>query len=88
MKEQQSNWNTTKVRFVKLLASVGCLAVLAQGCAVGPNYKRPAIDSPTNFRNASAAASTNSLADLHIIVLSDFIEEARAEGMELREQER
>jgi outer membrane protein, multidrug efflux system len=33
------------------------------GCAVGPNYHRPAIDAPANFRG-DAGASTNSFADL------------------------
>lgn len=34
------------------------------GCAVGPNYKRPAVNSPGNFRSAPSEATTNSLADL------------------------
>ena len=42
---------------------VECL-LLFSGCAVGPNYKRPAVDSPTVFRNAPTAAATNSIADL------------------------
>ncbi len=37
------------------------LAVMLTGCAVGPNYKRPAIDTPQSYRGAStetpAAAS-------------------------------
>src|SRR5437867_9525019 len=47
-----------------MLASVGAAALLLPGCAVGPNYKRPAINSPTHFRNASTEASTNTVADL------------------------
>jgi multidrug efflux system outer membrane protein len=43
--------------------AIGCL-VLFFGCAVGPNYKRPAVDSPGTFRNASSQVNTNSLADL------------------------
>jgi multidrug efflux system outer membrane protein len=43
------------------------LAALA-GCAVGPDYKRPVVDSPGAFRRAasdtSAPSSTNSFADL------------------------
>src|SRR5436190_1006663 len=40
------------------------LALLA-GCAVGPNFKRPAINSPDTFRAATPIpASTNSLGDL------------------------
>src|SRR5262245_43856540 len=62
MKDAQSNWTAAKE--IKLLASVGCLACLAQGCAVGPNYQRPVLNSPAVFRNAAAEASTNSLADL------------------------
>jgi multidrug efflux system outer membrane protein len=38
------------------------------GCAVGPNYQRPAVDTPAVFRTAASdsgdLASTNSLADL------------------------
>ncbi len=34
------------------------------GCAVGPNYKRPALETPGNFRGAPVLASTNSFADL------------------------
>src|SRR5216117_1019639 len=33
------------------------------GCAIGPNYKRPAIDSPGNFRSASDTVSTESIAN-------------------------
>jgi multidrug efflux system outer membrane protein len=42
-----------------------CVAVLTViGCAVGPNYKRPAINAPVGFRDATSQLSTNSLADL------------------------
>jgi multidrug efflux system outer membrane protein len=34
------------------------------GCAVGPNYKRPEINTPPNFRGATNQVSTNSVADL------------------------
>ena len=53
-----------KTRFAVVLASVGGEALLLPGCAVGPNYKRPAINSPANLRNAPADPSTNTLADL------------------------
>jgi len=41
---------------------IGALALLG-GCAVGPNYKRPVVSTPENFRFA-ASQTTNSLADL------------------------
>ena len=37
--------------------------ILLGGCAVGPNYKRPAVHTPENFRFAGNQA-TNSLGDL------------------------
>jgi multidrug efflux system outer membrane protein len=37
--------------------------VLISGCAVGPNYKKPAVDTPPNFRFAPTQ-TTNSLGDL------------------------
>jgi multidrug efflux system outer membrane protein len=45
---------------------LGLVAALA-GCAVGPDYKRPAVDTPSGYRSASgtnAPARTNSFADL------------------------
>jgi hypothetical protein len=32
------------------------LALMLAGCAVGPNYKRPAVTSPKAFRGAPTAA--------------------------------
>jgi len=34
-------------------------ALSLAGCAVGPNYKRPAMNAPTGFRGATNAVSTN-----------------------------
>lgn len=49
--------------FFKL--SLLCVAILTlTGCAVGPNYKRPTVSAPTDFRGASNEVPTNSLADL------------------------
>jgi outer membrane protein, multidrug efflux system len=39
------------------------LALLLAGCAVGPNYKRPAANEPQNFRG-DTTGQTNSLGDL------------------------
>ncbi|HEY3855579.1 MAG TPA: efflux transporter outer membrane subunit [Verrucomicrobiae bacterium] len=49
------------IRSVPLL-SAGLIVLLLAGCAVGPTYKRPAVNSPTTFRNAGS--DTNSLGDL------------------------
>ena len=48
-----------------LLESLGVLIGLAilGGCAVGPNYKRPAVQAPENFRFTNSQ-TTNSLGDL------------------------
>jgi multidrug efflux system outer membrane protein len=40
------------------------LLVFLAGCAVGPNYKRPQVDTPTNFRGAEGQAQLASIADL------------------------
>ena len=43
-------------------------ACLIAGCAVGPDYQRPAVDAPAAYRTAAsdtnAPAGTNSFADL------------------------
>jgi multidrug efflux system outer membrane protein len=41
------------------MASLLGLALVLYGCAVGPNYKRPAVDTPQTFRGASADASAS-----------------------------
>lgn len=43
------------------LVSLALLVALA-GCAVGPNYKRPALNTPATFRAAASAPNTNDLA--------------------------
>jgi hypothetical protein len=45
--------------FLKL--SFWCVALTLAGCAVGPNYQRPAVNAPVGFRDASNQVSTNSL---------------------------
>ena len=40
------------------------LAVLVAGCAMGPNYKRPEVKSPAEFRGQAAPLDAKSLADL------------------------
>ena len=51
-----------------LTAAAALTAVLAAGCMVGPNYKRPAVQTPTAFRdlstNAQAQSQAASYADL------------------------
>ncbi len=48
-------------------ASIGIALFVLAGCAVGPNYKRPVVDSPDAFRRAATdtnmTAGTNSFAD-------------------------
>ncbi|MFZ0827783.1 MAG: efflux transporter outer membrane subunit [Verrucomicrobiia bacterium] len=51
-----------KPRLRNLFCLMVALALLG-GCAVGPNYQRPAVQSPENFRFAESQG-TNSLADL------------------------
>jgi multidrug efflux system outer membrane protein len=51
---------TSRIAAVSLLV----LALVLSGCAVGPNYKRPAVDTPQTFRGAPAEAnSASSFAD-------------------------
>jgi len=51
--------NFTSPRRLLVVAAV----MLFAGCAVGPNYHRPAVQTPEQFRFATSAA-TNSLGDL------------------------
>jgi outer membrane protein, multidrug efflux system len=65
-------------------------ALSLAGCAVGPNYKRPAVNAPTGFRGATNAFSTNSFADLpwwsvfKDPVLQDLVQVALTNNYDLR----
>src|SRR4030095_2610683 len=48
--------------FLKL--SLWCVALTLAGCAVGPNYQRPAINAPVGFRGATNQVSNNSFAHM------------------------
>src|SRR5574342_1140428 len=70
---------------------LSCLAALMLGgCAVGPNYNRLAVNTPTGFRGATNDVSTNSLADLpwwgvfKDPVLQDLIHVALTNNYDLR----
>jgi outer membrane protein, multidrug efflux system len=60
------------------------------GCAVGPDYKRPAIITPDNYRDAQGAPAKESLADLPWFevfqdsVLQELIREALSNNYDLR----
>jgi len=64
MQIQKPTQKRSEACLAQLFGTASCLAVLLSACAVGPNYKRPVINSPANFRNAPAETSTNTLADL------------------------
>ncbi len=46
------------------MACVLAMATAFSGCAVGPNYRRPTVNVPTDFRSAEGQAQQASLADL------------------------
>jgi multidrug efflux system outer membrane protein len=73
-----------------LKPSLWCVALTLAGCAVGPNYKRPAVNAPTDFRDATNQVSTNSFADLpwwgvfRDPVLQDLVHVALTNSYDLR----
>lgn len=75
---------------MKRLAVVGLLVAGVQGCAVGPNYKRPPVNVPAAYYGAEAAEDARSLATLawwdvfKDPVLKGLIEQALQEGFDLR----
>jgi multidrug efflux system outer membrane protein len=53
-----------RIVHVSTIAPVFIAAALFSGCAIGPNYKRPAVEAPAAFRGQEGAAERASLADL------------------------
>lgn len=52
------------VRLLSPLFSLISASLLLFGCAVGPNYQRPKVNTPTEYRDAQGAARQASMADL------------------------
>src|ERR1700751_3474385 len=51
--------------FSSLSLFLGCaFSLLLAGCAVGPNYQRPKVNAPAEFRGAEGASQQASIADL------------------------
>ena len=49
---------------LSLLFPFSSVFFLLSGCAVGPNYQRPKVNTPTEYRDAQGAAQQASIADL------------------------
>ena len=45
-------------------AWISACALLLSGCAIGPNYVRPTIDTPSAYRGQPPPATEKSLADV------------------------
>ena len=60
--------NSSAVKFVARVAPILLAALVLPGCAVGPNYHRPAVQAPTLFHapdeSQGKETQTNSFADL------------------------
>ncbi len=46
------------------LFAAAAVVLLLHGCAVGPNYQRPKVSAPTEYRSSEAPAQQASIADL------------------------
>jgi multidrug efflux system outer membrane protein len=73
------------------MRSILLIAILTlTGCAVGPNYRRPAVNTPATFRGSPDVVSTNSFADLpwwgvfKDPVLQDLVRAALTNNYDLR----
>jgi outer membrane protein, multidrug efflux system len=75
---------------VKHLSLLVLAAFLVSGCAVGPNFVRPWVNTPENFRSAPTMAESASFADLpwwqvfRDERLQDLIQQALANNYDLR----
>lgn len=70
--------------------AAACLTIALTGCAVGPNYKRPGIAAPPEFRHADAPPSAESIADAKWFdlfrdeALTALIKEALSDNFDVR----
>jgi multidrug efflux system outer membrane protein len=75
---------------MKPAAFVAFVALLVSGCMVGPDYSRPPVLVPDNYRFAVAPATAESIADLPWFevfrdpVLQELVREALRNNYDLR----
>ncbi|MBU6410721.1 MAG: TolC family protein, partial [Verrucomicrobia bacterium] len=76
---------------LKYLSFAAMLAVAVTGCAVGPNYQRPAASAPTHWNEPLAGGETNSPArltawwkDFHDAELDSLIDRAVQSNLDLQ----
>ncbi len=75
---------------MKRAALIAVLALLVSGCMVGPDYGRPPVSTPDNFRDAIEPPKAESIADLpwwevfRDPVLQDLTREALRNNYDLR----
>src|SRR5690349_10343516 len=79
----------TRPRFVVCLI-IACLLAVLTGCAVGPNYQRPNVPAPPQFRAGEQTPAQTSLGDVKWFnlfedqVLQDLIKEALKANYDIR----
>ena len=56
--------NSRSASPLSLLFPLSCVLFLLVGCAVGPNYQRPKVNVPTEYRSAEGSGQQASVADL------------------------
>jgi len=77
-------------RSLKNVSFLVVTALLVSGCAVGPNFMRPWVNTPENFRSAPTSADHSSFADLpwwqvfHDERLQNLIQQALVNNYDLR----
>jgi multidrug efflux system outer membrane protein len=67
MEARQPGRSPTSVLPLLVVPALALSVALLSGCAIGPNYKRPPVDTPPAYRSetpAAAPADSTSLADL------------------------
>jgi len=77
-------------RPVRIVAAVAALAMTAAGCRVGPNYERPKLEPPVQYRGQAGQAAAESLVDAtwwqvyQDDALAGLIREGIANNLDLR----
>ena len=77
-------------RSFQVQAAVATLALTVAGCTVGPNYERPKLDPPVQYRGQGAQAAAESVADFswwqvyQDDMLQGLIREGIANNLDLR----
>ncbi|HEX2930161.1 MAG TPA: efflux transporter outer membrane subunit [Candidatus Binatia bacterium] len=84
MNSAKENFNANGHRGKSLSLVLGALLALVSACTVGPNYSRPAVTTPANYKEAQMLSAAQSIDDIVKANWWEIFDDAELNALELQ----